>query len=264
MSEFDFLDTITNNKQSSNIPKNTKCSHLNYKKEKNTWICYDCGEEIPTPESELKTKNSSKHVLDPTRCQIRKNEDKNIYKDVEKLNFHESTIEKANDIFLQVTKKKIYRGNSRKAIIFACIFHAYKLENNPQSPDSLIKIFGLQRKVGLKGLNHVGLNLPKDSQIKNTYITVEDIIKEILINFSANQKQIDEVIDIYESIKNKSSILNRSRPQSTGAGVIFYYILLKNKDIRLKEFSKKVGLSELTIQKMTKEISKILNTPEIA
>jgi DNA-binding Xre family transcriptional regulator len=39
---------------------------------------------------------------------------------------------------------------------------------------------------------------------------------------------------------------------------------LKNKDIRLKEFSKKVGLSELTIQKMTKEISKILNTPEIA
>ena len=262
MSEFDFLDTIMNT-TSTNISSNNECSHTNYKKEKNTWICYDCGEEIPIPESELKTKNTSKFVLDPTRCQIRKNEDKNIYKDVEKFNFNQSTIEKANEIFIQVTNKKIYRGNSRKAIIFACVFHAYKLENNPQSPDSLIKIFNLQRKTGLKGLNHVGLNLPKESQIKNSYITVENIIREILINFSATEKQIDEVIDIYESIKNKSSILNRSRPQSTGAGVIFYYILLKEKDIRLKEFSVKVGLSELTIQKMIKEISRILKTPEI-
>ena len=76
--------------------------------------------------------------------------------------------------------------------------------------------------------------------------------------FSATFEQKQEVCDIYEQIKNRSSRLNRSRPQSVASGIVFYWICLKEKDISLKDFAKKVTLSELTINKMTKEIVDVL------
>ena len=81
--------------------------------------------------------------------------------------------------------------------------------------------------------------------------------------FDATESQIDEVVKIYHQVKNKSSILNRSRPQSVASGLVRYYILLKDKDISMQCFRQKVKLSELTINRIAKEISKILGTPEI-
>ena len=79
--------------------------------------------------------------------------------------------------------------------------------------------------------------------------------------FDATSQQIDEVNELYLKIHNRSSILNRSRPQSVASGLVRYYILLKGKDISIKEFQQKVKLSELTIEKMAREISRILKTP---
>ena len=81
--------------------------------------------------------------------------------------------------------------------------------------------------------------------------------------FDATEHQIEEVNTLYSKIHNKSSILNRSRPQSVASGLVRYYILMKGKDISMKEFKQKVKLSELTIEKMAKEISRILKTPWI-
>ena len=142
-------------------------------------------------------------------------------------------------------------------------FHSYKLEGNPQSCESLIEVFNLDRKIGLKGLKHVNLNAPKDSNIRTTYITPQNLIQEVMDKFNASDDQVKEVIKLYEKIKNKSSMLNRSRPQSVASGLVRYYILLKEKDISMDEFKSKVKLSELTINKMAKEIATILKTPDI-
>ena len=77
--------------------------------------------------------------------------------------------------------------------------------------------------------------------------------------FSGTDEQKAEVFDIYEKIKNKSSKINRSRPQSTASGIVYFWICKKNINISLKEFAKKVELSELTISKIVKEICRILN-----
>ena len=76
--------------------------------------------------------------------------------------------------------------------------------------------------------------------------------------FKASQEQKKEVIELYNQIKNKSSKINRSRPQSISSGLIYFWISMKNIDITLKDFAKKVELSELTISKIAKEISDIL------
>ena len=59
-------------------------------------------------------------------------------------------------------------------------------------------------------------------------------------------------------IQNRSSCLNRARPQSIAAGVVFFWMKNNNKNITIKEYSKKVKLSELTINKIIKEIESII------
>lgn len=241
------------------------CLHENIINEKGMSVCVDCGEEMQyknTHDKEWRyygqgdTKNSS----DPTRVQMRKCEERNIFRDVENLGFSDKVVARANKIYAQVTKGKIFRGNSRRAIVFASIFHSFKLGGHPQSHERLIRIFGLNRKTGLRGLKYVNLYAPKDSKIRTTYISPVNLVEEILEQFSATKEQKQEVIDLYEKIKNKSSRLNRSRPQSVSSGLVFYWTCIKGKNISLKEFAKKVQLSELTISKIAKEISEVLET----
>ena len=247
-----------------NISNSDVCKHENVIYDNGVKICEECGAEIVRDISYNKEwryygSADTKHNSDPSRCQKRKNDEKTIYKDVEGMNFADKIIIKANNIYEDVTSNKIYRGNSRKAIVFACIFHAYKLTGNPQSCENLVKIFNLERRIGLKGLKHVSLNLSKESEIRKTYITAEDLIKEIMKKFEANQTQVDEVIEIYQKVKNKSSILNRSRPQSVASGVVRYYINITQKEISMEDFKQKIGLSELTINRIVKEIETILS-----
>lgn len=261
MSDFKLFDQIFNKYENTNdfIPENDSiedCIHINTTNEKGTEVCMDCGEEV----SKNRSQPDSKHSLDPNRLQARKIEERSIYKDVENMGFSEKIISEANKIYFQVTKGQIFRGNSRKSLIFATIFHAHKVAGRALSHDTLINIFNLSRKAGLKGLKHVNLYAPKDSNIRTVYITPVDLVNDIMDKFSATDAQKKEVVELYEKIKNKSSRLNRARPQSVSSSLIYYWIRSKNKEITLKQFTKKVSLSELTISKIAREISEVLGT----
>ena len=264
----EYLDNNSSECSSPRESNSVSCSHENIISEKGVSVCVDCGEEIYqsiTHEKEWRYygQNDMKHSSDPNRVQMRKTEERSIFKDVENLGFSESIIVKANKIYAQVTEGKIFRGNHRKAIVFACVFHAYKMSGKPQSHERLIQIFNLSRKTGLRGLKYVNLYAPKDSKIRTTYITPINLVEEIIEKFSATKEQKQEVVELYEKIKNKSSRLNRSRPQSVASGLVFYWISMKGKEINIKDFAKKVILSELTISRISKEIQDVLQTPDI-
>ena len=273
MSEFKLFNKTlekynVNNKNEVIKNEENKCKHTNVISENGKKTCIDCGEEIERTISHDKEwryygSSDSKRNNDPNRVQIRRDDDRNIFKDVNNMGFSDKIIDMANKIYNETTNGKIYRGNSRKAIIFACIFHSYKLYGSPQSHEKLIRMFSINKKSGLKGLKYVNLNAPKNSKIHTTYITPKNLICDIMDYFSANKEQKKEVEDIYISIKNKSSKLNRARPQSIASGLVFYWICKKKIKINIKDFAKKVNLSELTISKIIKEISMILDTPEI-
>ena len=243
--------------------KDVYCSHANTANEKGIDVCIDCGEEITkkiqhTKEWRYYGQSDTRHSSDPNRVQIRKSEERNIYNDVENMGFSDKIVSEANKIYFQVTQGQIFRGNSRKSIVFACIFHAYKLSGKPQSHEKLIHVFNLNRKTGLKGLKHVNLYAPKNSSIRTTYITPINLVEEIMEKFSATKEQKQEVINLYHQINNKSSRLNRSRPQSVASGLVYFWICSKQKDISLKQFTKKVSLSELTVNKIAKEITDVI------
>jgi transcription initiation factor TFIIIB Brf1 subunit/transcription initiation factor TFIIB len=267
MSDFDLFDSLNFNSLSLEekpvVEEKQLCNHSNVSENDGTMLCTDCGEEIGRTINQEKEwrfygASDSKHTSDPNRCQTRKTDEKSIFKDVESMGFSDKIISSANKIYMQVTGGKIYRGDSRKAIIFACIFHAYKLSGHPQTCETLIEIFSLDRKTGLKGLKHVNLNAPKSSLIHTTYITPANLVEEIMDKFGATDAQKTEVCELYEQIKNKSSKLNRSRPQSVAAGLTYYWIWKNGKNITIKDFIGKVNLSELTVSKIFKEIERIL------
>jgi hypothetical protein len=239
------------------------CLHNNIIVEHNTHICTECGRHFNPDVSYDKEWRyygmmDTKHTSDPNRCYKRKSDERTIHKDVEKMGFGDKIVSMANRLYDDVTHGKIYRGNSRKGIIFACIFHSYKMSGNPQSCEHLLEVFQIDRKVGLRGLKYVNINAPKNSLFRQYKIQSENIIEEILNKFNASDQQKKEVFNIYNQVKDRSSILNRSRPQSVACGVIRYYILKKNNTMSMDYFRNKVKLSELTINRIVHEIENIL------
>ena len=80
--------------------------------------------------------------------------------------------------------------------------------------------------------------------------------RKIIIKFDIKDKDRDDIIDIYNKIRNKSTIINRSRPQSVISSLIYYFMCKKygSNNVNIKDFIKKAKLSELTIYKISKEI----------
>ena len=254
------------NEEYTEVSSEDLCKHSNIIEECGIVCCVDCGIEMEKnifhdKEWRYYGQSDNKRTSDPNRVHLRKMEDRNIYKDVENMGFSDKIVALANQIYIQVTKGQIFRGNSRKSIIFASVYHSYKIQGKPQPHENLIKIFKLDRKNALKGLKHVNLNVPKDSAIHTTYVTPMNLVDDIMDKFNATPEQKQEVKDLYERIKNKSSKINRSRPQSISSSVIFFWICYKGLDISLKDFASKTELSELTISKLSREISDVLKIP---
>ena len=189
---FDLFDTFYNKTTEDNnkTTKNSVCNHVKRNINGNI-VCTNCGETfnvIQYDQQEWRYYGSAdtRHTSDPNRCVMRKSDTRSILKDVSEFGFSDRIVNDANTLYELVTKNKIYRGNTRKSIIFACIFHSYKLNDNPQTCEALMRIFNLDKKIALRGLKYVNLNAPKESNIRRTYITPEHIINDILDKFDAN------------------------------------------------------------------------------
>lgn len=259
--DFSLFDELNND--SSKKIKKKECPHKNINDKNN--CCEDCGLELSktihfNKEWRYYGHFDNRNINDPTRCHVRKSEDKTIYKDISNLSLPDNIIKEANSLYQHVVKDRIYRGNTRKSIIFACIFYAYKKIGNPQSCDMLTSLFNLDRRDGLKGLKIVSLNSDSTMIKKSTYITPINIINEIMTQFDASPQDKQSVIDLYEQIKGKSEILSRARPQSVAAGLIRYYIIKNDRDISMEDFREKVNLSDLTINRIVREITNIIES----
>ncbi len=249
-------------KTSKSVTTKKGCEHDSTIEDKGVKLCCDCGMEIKREinydkEWRYYGKSDTKNSKDPNRVQLRKEDDKNIFKDVRGMNFKDKIVSDANDLYKKTTKGKIKRGKSRKSIIFACVYEAYSQNGNVQIPSNLIQIFNISRKEGLSGRKFLELHLPKRLQ-KHNQITPIHLIRDIMSKFDASEEQIEQVITIYKSVENKHTKLNRARPQSVAAGLTYYWFVKNKIHINIKEFSSKVKLSELTISKICGIIDELL------
>jgi transcription initiation factor TFIIIB Brf1 subunit/transcription initiation factor TFIIB len=237
------------------------CSHPDIIYDKYNMVCSTCG---------MITENSlniaQRSITDDSSCygnnsrvHIRKRKEKSIFKDIKGFNFDKDIINIANDIYNQITNNKIFRGRSRKSIIYACITYAYRMRDITVNTNNILQLFQINKKSGLSGMRYLNMNI-NDNIYKlsnNRHLSPINIIKNVMKIFNATKEDTNEVIELYKQIKNKSSKINRSRPKSIANSVIYYWIKMNNKNIDISFFSSKVNMSELTINKLVKEIKEI-------
>jgi transcription initiation factor TFIIIB Brf1 subunit/transcription initiation factor TFIIB len=249
---FDVFDQLTETDLVSESDETEECMHENAIQDKNTIVCTNCGKCIQKLFNQHREWKSQQ-----TRATV---DERNIFKDVESIQFSEHIVQIANSLYVQVTNEKVYRGNARKGIISACIFHAFKIVGKPQIYKKIIKLFNINKKIGLKGLKFVLIHAPKHSVIFKTQITPLTYIEHYMEELQANSKDIEKVKELYNTIETLNiHKLNRSRPQSIASGIVYYWIVEESRKITLKTFSKITELSELTIVKIQKDIKEILS-----
>jgi transcription initiation factor TFIIIB Brf1 subunit/transcription initiation factor TFIIB len=228
-------------------------------------ICCECGEHIEDvidEDQEWRYYGSSdnKNNSDPSRVQYRKNPDKGIRKDLEKLQFSQEVINLADQYYGEVTKGDIKRGNLRKGIMFACVFEAFNALDKYQLPEHLKEIFCIEKKDICKGITYFNKGMPKREK---KYLTPEHFIPKLCDKFSLKKDFVDEVVTLYKSVSTNPT-LSRSYPQSVSAGCIYYVLKKKNIDISPYDFGKVLNMSEITITKKAHEIEEVLSNLEIA
>jgi len=240
--------------------KAVECKHDHMTKtEDGNMVCEDCGLESPpeldnTPEWRFYKENDTKNSNDPSRCFLRKYEEKSIYRDMEGYNIPSDIIERANESYAVVTEESILRGNSRKGLIVACIFYAYEDIGMRKSQDEIKNYFSINKKILSNGMKMYNLKIKRTP----VYTSPIDFIPRIMEKFNLDDKHTQFVITLYNKICSKSSFINRSNPDSIAAGLSYFVLKHINFPVSLSDFSKRVGLSDITIHKISKKIKDVV------
>jgi transcription initiation factor TFIIIB Brf1 subunit/transcription initiation factor TFIIB len=265
MSDFDIFDQLDSlhpspEEEEKEVPS-SECLHEHVSDDGcGICLCDDCGVEIRKQTSTQDKINAS------DRCWAPKKKVRSIREDIKGMGFPDPVINEAEEIFKTVTKESIFRVERRKAIIVACLFEAYRMLKIPITLETLLAKVPIGSGNITTGMKLVETQIKKydTDRSRNTYNSPVDSILDIMSNWDKNSDTTEEIIELYKKVENKSQVLNRSRSKSVAAGVIYYYALAtKRTNIKLKEFSNRVELSESTIVKISKEISAILQTPEV-
>ena len=244
--------------------KKKKCLHESIINEGGIDICVNCGETIQLETFDTEWRyygdNDSNKSYDPSRCQYRRVQDKGIKTDLEKLGFSREIIDKSDYYYQKVTQDDIKRSKIRKGIMFACVLYSYKFIKKHITTEELDDIFKIGRRNMSKGLTYFKTRIPKDELINldSEYITAEHYIPNILEKFNVKQEHVKYVLSLYKQLNDKSILINTSNPQSVSSGLVYYFLKKLNIDITPSKFGKLVGLSEITISRISNEIEDIL------
>jgi transcription initiation factor TFIIIB Brf1 subunit/transcription initiation factor TFIIB len=238
------------------------CPHENTDQtEEGATVCIDCGLELNivldnSPEWRYYKENDTKNSADPSRCSIRKYEEKSIYRDLERYEIPREVVDRANDTYSLVTEESILRGNSRKGLIFACIYYAYEELGQRKSPDEMKSIFGINKKTLSGGMKMYNLKIKH----KAVYTSPLDFIAKIMLKFDSSEQHIQFVTKLFYKIKNQTNFMNRSNPDSIAAALCYFFFKHIKYPISLNEFSKRVGLSDITVHKISKRIGELVQS----
>jgi transcription initiation factor TFIIIB Brf1 subunit/transcription initiation factor TFIIB len=170
----------------------------------------------------------------------------------------------SNDLYLKVVdKNEILRGNSRMGLIFAIVYTCYKNSSTPKTQDEVNEIFQMEKKVISEGIKILKLKMFE----KNIKISMSGkdkkfnmYISSIMNKLNSNNSNKQAVYKLYEQIKDRDSIFNSSKPRSVVSSLIYYYCKKNGNNISISEFSELVGLSVITISKLSKKINDVLET----
>lgn len=184
--------------------------------------------------------------------QIQQKANIGIRKEMEFLNLSPEIVEMTNKYFIMACNQRIHRGNYRKAIICASLFHVLMLKKCPQSYDTVIRWFGLTNHFANKGFNLVKLKIPELCYLRESYSDTADMIfKHIGLERDETFLKFINRPDIMAFIRTK---INRRMYMIVAAFVFIYIRRQYNPSIVLGDFCTKLQLSSTVVERILKSI----------
>lgn len=247
-------------------PEKPECGHKNIYRTDGYGVCKDCGCEVSLFDFEPEWryyKKSDGGGSDPSRCHTRhapKSLDK-VYED-NNIILQDSIKAQIEQKYNKIVGKTTVRGKKRKGIVAACMFFVYMDFLKVRTTDFIRNKFGLDKKEMSEGLTTYYKSFPSD---RKRYVRPKDLLKWIMDMTTVPLEHYSEILKLMMLLENTSVSLKRSTPQSVASSIVFYYLCLNpelKSDLKLdkKTFAEKARLSEITVSKLTKEISTITDT----
>ena len=249
------------------VAEDSVCIHENIQVlDSHQETCLDCGLIISSVISEEQEwryygNSDTKYSSDPSRVQYRKEAEKGIMNELSSYQSIPMGIRmRANVLYNEVTKGNIKRGRSRLAIIFACVFNSYIEMGEKKPSEQLRELFNLEKREASRALTFFKENHPSRSSL---YVSSYYFIPLILSKFNADASHENNIKKIYNILEKKNiSKINGSNPKSISAGLIYFYLININKNIDPDMFSRIVGLSKITILKISKYIASVISNED--
>ncbi len=161
------------------------------------------------------------------------------------------------EIYKSVTGTDIFRNTLRRAIVLACLHRASILKHQPICFEEMLEMFNLKTHEANKGVSYVAHNISRTSPFTIPFLNDEIDIESNLASLDL-MDEIVPVTKLFNLVKKDSDILNNSQCKSVVCGCVFTWLKFKGVQITLKQFSTKIGMSEMTIVKKYILITKVL------
>jgi len=243
-----------------------ECLHENiYEDDNGLYICRDCNSEIEVldfePEWRYYGSADNRSAKNPERCHRSRSSGRGIRKV-----FEEHQIDAPYAIVAQVESKyekvvgeDTVRGKGRKAIIAACLFHAYTEFGEYRTTDYVRNLFKLTKKQMSGGLTRYYRAFP---EARTLHTRPENLLRWILTLTGVNQDHYRKIVQISRYLENSSRLLKRSSPQSVASAIVYFYLCLNPEyksqlGLTKNRFAERALLSDITVTKLVKEAATI-------
>lgn len=154
-------------------------------------------------------------------------------------------------LYSRASEMKISRGDNKEGLIASCIFYACAMNGVPRSTTEIAQMFNIHPTVLTKGNSRFQALMKLNIQSPNAVDFISRFASQLRMNWS----DIEECQDLTIAIENLE-IVSENAPTSVAAGTLYYYCIMKNIDVAKKQVATICNVSEVTITKCYKNLSK--------
>ncbi len=252
-----------------------KCKHEDiFENDNGLHICRKCCIEIEiwsfSPEWRYYGSSDNRVNKDPSRCHYSKGSYKGLDSTFMEcgidipMSIKKGTEQKYNKIIERLRfekEKNTVRGKRKRAIVAACLLHTYRENGEVRTATCIREFFGLKQKSMSRGLLEYCKTFPSDRTVS---IKPENLLRWQMTLSGIHISHYRKILTITRYLEGTSKHLKRSNPQSVSAAILYFYLCLNPKykaklGLTKKKFAGRVNLSEITINKLVREVAIVSN-----
>lgn len=184
--------------------------------------------------------------------------DKNIIHELDEYPLPVEVKIRCNDIYNKMSLIHTKRGNKRKQMLYFLIYTAYRELGNPQTPENIAGIVGLDKnKIKEANRNFGAIHSGYKSPVEE--ISIVSMIPNICKNLGFDSDRILDCVSMGNEMIAKAEFLEEEDIQKVAAAIVQYYLICNGISFDKKEFSKLANISSASLNAMVNTVGKIHN-----